>query len=81
MCPTQEQVARHHQCAHARAMFAVDDTAAEAIRRAFDGHGELAAVVEFRQRFPGITDTALARQQVRIIASWEPIAPRSPPAK
>ena len=56
-------------------MFAVDDAAAEAIRRAFEERGELAAVVEFRQRFPGITDMALARQQVRIIASWEPIAP------
>jgi hypothetical protein len=59
-------------------MFAVDDAAAEAIRRAFEECGELAAVVEFRQRFPGITDMALARQQVRIIASWEPLPP--PPA-
>ena len=56
-------------------MFAVDDAAAEAIRRAFDESGELAAVVEFRQRFPGITDMALARQQVRIIAAWQPLPP------
>jgi hypothetical protein len=56
-------------------MFAVDNAAAEAIRRALDEHGELAAVVELRQRFPGITGMALARQQVRIIASWEPLPP------
>ena len=58
-------------------LFAVDDAAAEAIRRAFDELEESAAVVEFRQRFPYITNMALARQQVRIIASWQPIAPPS----
>lgn len=51
-------------------MFAVDESTAEAVRRAFNERGELAAAVEFRQHFPGITDMALARQQVRIIAGW-----------
>lgn len=42
-------------------MFMVDDEAAEAIRRAFDGGGEPSAVVEVRRRFPAITDGADAR--------------------
>ena len=59
-------------------MFAVDDAAAEAIRRLLDESGELAAAVEVRRLFPGIPDLAKARDCARIIASWGPIAP--PPA-
>jgi hypothetical protein len=60
-------------------MFAVDEATAEAIRRTFNERGELAAAVEFRQHFPGITDMALARLQARIIAGWQPMTPRSGP--
>jgi hypothetical protein len=73
--PTQEPVARHHQRAHARPMFAVDDAAAEAIRRLLDESGELAAAVEVRRLFPGIPDLAKARDCARIIASWGPLPP------
>jgi len=63
-------------------MFAVDDATAEAIRRTFNERGEFAAVVVLRQHFRGILDIAQARQQVRIIAGWKPIASRpKPPAE
>ena len=56
-------------------MFAVDDAAAESIRRAYEESGKLAAVVEFRRRFPLIQDNAHARSCVRMIASWKPVPP------
>jgi hypothetical protein len=37
-------------------MFCVNDSTAEAIRRAYDEGGELSAVVELRRHFPGIAD-------------------------
>ncbi len=54
-------------------MFAVDDIAAQSIRRAYHESGELAAVVEFRRHFPLIQDGELARSCVRSIAGWAPI--------
>ena len=57
-------------------MFTVDDAAAEAIRRAYQESGELAAVVEFRRHFPLIQDGELARSCVRSIAGWAPIPPK-----
>jgi hypothetical protein len=65
--------------AHARAMFSVDEISAEAIRRAFDERGELAAVVELRRLFPGIVDNEQAALCARTIASWEPLPALKPP--
>ena len=52
-------------------MFAVDEPVAEAIRRALNERGELAAVVELRRHFPLIRDNAQARLCVQAIATWE----------
>jgi hypothetical protein len=46
---------------------------AAAIREAYETGGELAAAVELRRRFPGITDNATAREQARRIAAWTPL--------
>ena len=54
-------------------MFTVDEPTAEAIRRAWDGGGELSAIVEFQRHFPLISDHTQARECVRIIAGWKPI--------
>jgi hypothetical protein len=54
------------------AMFAVDESTADAIRQAYEEAGELAAVVELRRRFPGIADNENARRCVRANASWTP---------
>ena len=62
-------------------MFAVDEATAEAIRRTLSEHGELAAVVEFQRRFPGITDMKRAAEMVGMIAKWLPVAPRPAPAE
>jgi hypothetical protein len=57
-------------------VFVVDEATAEAIRRAYFESGELAAVVELRRHFPGIT-----RQCERTavcagaIAGWQPLPP------
>ena len=57
-------------------MFAVDNTTAETIRRAFEDDGEMAAVIEFRRHFPLIQDGAprpfvrpLDRQMAALTAS------------
>jgi hypothetical protein len=60
------------------AMFVVDESIADAIRRAYDEGGELSAVVELRRHFPGITDNANARLCVRAIAGWQPLPPLPP---
>ena len=57
-------------------MFAVDDLTVEAIRRAYEETGELAAVAEFRRRFPLIQDGEHVRSCVRMIASWMPTPPK-----
>lgn len=53
-------------------MFVVTEADAAAIRAAFNEEGELSAIIELRQRFPGITDHAKARTCVRTIAGWQP---------
>ena len=58
---------------HAPAMFVVTDADAAAIRDAFQQRGELAAAIELRRRFPGITDNTQARECARTIAGWEPL--------
>jgi hypothetical protein len=49
-------------------MFTVSEAEAAAIRQAHERSGELAAAVELRRLFPGITDNAVARGCVRMIA-------------
>ncbi len=53
---------------HAPAMFMVTEADAAAIRTAFHEEGELSAIIELRQRFPGITDHAEARACARTIS-------------
>jgi hypothetical protein len=54
-------------------MFAVTEAEAAAIRAIFHENGEFSAATELRRMFPGIRDTALARECVRIIAGWRPL--------
>jgi hypothetical protein len=54
-------------------MFVVSEAEAAAIRAAFEQRGELSAAVELRRLFPGVTDTAQARECVRTIAVWKPL--------
>lgn len=58
-------------------MFMVTEADAAAIREAYDRAGELAAVVELRQRFRGISDNEQARACVRSIVGWR--TPPEPP--
>ena len=60
-------------------MFVVTEAEAAAIRATFEQRGELAAAVELRRLFPGITDITQARECARTIAGWKPlpVAPRS----
>jgi hypothetical protein len=60
-------------------MFVVSEAEAAAIRTAFERGGELSAAVELRRLFPGVTDTAQARECARAIAAWKPLPakPRS----
>ena len=60
---------------HASAMFVVTEADATAIRTAFHEEGELSAIIELRQRFPGIADHAKARACVRTIAGWQQLPP------
>jgi len=61
-------------------MFAISDDDIAAIRAAFYVGGELAAAVEFRRRFRGITDNDVARDWVPRIVAWPPLAaPAAPP--
>jgi hypothetical protein len=57
-------------------MFTVTEAEAAAIRAAFERDGELAAAVELRRLFPGVTDNAEARECVRAIAAWKPVRVR-----
>ena len=59
-------------------MFVVSETEAAAIRAAFEQSGELAAAVELRRLFPGITDNVQARECARTIAGWQPLTPQPP---
>jgi hypothetical protein len=64
-------------------MFAVSDDDVAAIRAAFDAGGELAAAVEIRRRFRGITDDDVARDWARRMMAWSPVPvpPDGPPKK
>jgi hypothetical protein len=62
--------------AHAPVMFAVSEADAAAIRTAYEQGGELAAAIELRRLFPGITDNARARECARTIAGWMPLPPQ-----
>ena len=55
---------------HAPATFVVSEAEAAAIRAVYEQRGEFAAAIELRQRFPGITDNAQARECARTIAGW-----------
>ena len=55
-------------------MFMIDEATAAAIRATFDQGGELAAAIELRRRFPGITDNSEARRCARAIAGWQPLS-------
>ena len=61
-------------------MFVISEEEAAAVRAAFQQGGEFAAAVELRGLFPGITDTARARECARTIAGWKPrsLPPRPP---
>ena len=72
------QLVGHGQRTHAQAMFVVSEAEAAAIRAAFEQGGELAAAVELRRLFPGITDNADARECARAIAGWKLLPPRPP---
>ena len=54
-------------------MFVVTEAEAAAIRAAFDRGGELSAAIELRRLFPGVTDTAKARECAHTIAGWRPL--------
>ncbi len=60
-------------------MFMASEADAAAIRAAFHEEGELSAIIELRQRFPGITGHAQARACVRTIAGWQPAPATSCP--
>jgi hypothetical protein len=71
--PIDKVLAGARQRTHPTGMFVVTEADAAAIRTAFEQRGEFAAAVELRRLFPGITDTAQARECVRAIAAWEPL--------
>jgi hypothetical protein len=54
-------------------MFVVTEADSTLIRAAFEHGGELAAAGELRRLFPGIKDTAQARECARTIAGWKPL--------
>lgn len=56
-------------------MFVVSEAEAAAIRAIFEENGELAAAIELRRLFPGITDNVQARACARTIAGWPPLRP------
>ena len=61
---------------HTPVMFAATEEDEAAIRAVYQQRGEFAAAVELRQRFPGITDNAQARECARTIAGWKPLPQR-----
>jgi hypothetical protein len=61
-------------------MFCVSESDAAAIRTAFLEGGELAAALELRRRFVGLTSNADARRFVRTITAWQAPPERSPDA-
>ena len=73
-----KQLADHGPRHHAPCMFVVTEAEAAAIRATFEQQGELSAAIELRRLFPGITDNVQARECARVIAGWQPLAPRPP---
>ena len=71
------RVAGHTMPPHAPAMFVVTEADEAAIRAVYQQHGEFAAAIELRRRFPGLADTAQARECVRTIAGWKPLPLRT----
>jgi hypothetical protein len=59
-------------------MFCVTESDAAANRDAFEQGGDLAAAVELRRLFPGITDNGHARACARTITGWRPIVAPDP---
>lgn len=57
-------------------MFMVSEEVAAAVRRTYEESGELAAAIELRRHFPGITDNENARRCVRTIAGWTALPPQ-----
>lgn len=53
-------------------MFLVDDATIRAVQAAQARGGDLAAVVELRERFPGITSNAAALGAVRMVLAMRP---------
>jgi hypothetical protein len=62
-------------------MFVVTEAEAAAIRAAFARGGVFSPALELRRRFPGITDTAEARECARTIAGWRPLSLLLRPAR
>jgi hypothetical protein len=60
-------------------MFVVTEADATSIRDTFTQAGELSATLDLRQRFPGITDNAKARECMRGVAGWQPLPPPDTP--
>jgi hypothetical protein len=54
-------------------MFVVSEVEAAAIRAAVEQQGELAAAIELRRLFPGVTDATEARECAQTITSWKPL--------
>lgn len=52
-------------------MFALSGDEIASVHAAFDNGGELAAAVELRRLFPGITDLQKANQCARVILRWK----------
>lgn len=53
-------------------MFLIDDASIQAIQAAHARAGDLAAAIELRQRFPGITSNAAALNAVRMVLTMRP---------
>ena len=56
-------------------MFCVEQGVAEAIRRAFEESGELAAIAELRRHYPLLANNERARDCVMAIVGWQPVSP------
>ena len=54
-------------------MFVVTEADVAVLRTAMDEGGDLAAAVELRRLFPGVTDSMRARECARTIAGWKPL--------
>jgi hypothetical protein len=53
-------------------VFLIDDASIQAIQATHARAGDLAAVVELRERFPGITSNAAALDAVRMVLTMKP---------